>query len=538
MKNKIFKNNLTLILWLASLVYTLPVYNKYWAPFDEGIIAVAAQRLLAGEVPYKDFFIIMYPPGQIYVLAAIFKMFAHPLIAGRIYAVLVSVGSTMLVFFMARILTKNLAVSLFAWFVALTSLAPRLGAIPTPIWPGVFLGLLSVYNLMIYLKDYRALHIFISGIVAGLAITFRHDIGLFALVAIIFALSVQALFYSRSAVRNIVFFIIGSLLVPAIWVSHFIKISASKDMFNSLVGFTFIHQKTAALPFPRPCLDLNMIFHSSLQFISINQFYIPIIVYAFVAVFILARIFKFSPHEERENLALLAVLLFGALTFNQARIRTDPAHLLTVIEPALILAAFMFHNTISFKSGSKFISVVKYALCALIAFLLILLSVKNIDKYIKNTYTKVYKRSIIKTEFDKGAIYIPKEERGDVLATLQFIRQKTAPGERIFIGNMAHWKDDFGGTLIMYYLSDRLPSTKFYEFLPGLITQREVQEEIADSLKERRVRLVVLQDVDTASLNKESVPSDRLILDNFIQRNYEPWARFGKYHIYKSIGNR
>lgn len=521
-----FNSRPNAVLWLLSFAYTFPVYNKYWAPFDEGIIAVAAQRLLAGEIPYKDFFIVMYPPGQIYVLAALFKIFSCSLIAGRIYTVLLSVTSSMLVFFMTRMLTKNRTASIVAWFIALTSLGPRLGAIPAPIWPGVLLGLFSIYIFILYLKKEKTAYLFMAGVMAGAAVTFRHDIGIFASIAIILPLIAQA-GGGPKILRRIIAFVFGASLIVLPWVLYLIRSSASRDMFNSLITFTSIHQKTASMPFPRPCLDLNMIFHGSLQFININQFYIPVLIYGVILVFLALRIKSLSGSEK--NLSLLAILLFGIFTFNQARIRPDPAHLLSAIEPSAILFGFLLSDsTGALKRGL----IIRRAATALILFLFLLLSIKNIDKCLKNTYTKVYKKSIVATKFDRGTIYVPKEEQEEVLNTLQFIRRNTDSGDRIYVGNIVHWKDDFGGNTLLYFLADRLPCTKFYELLPGLITDGAVQREIVNSLKLHDVKLLVLQDVDVAGLKADSQPKDSLMLDNFIKENYRFTARFGRYSLY------
>lgn len=527
---------ITLILWLFSFAYTLPVYDKYWAPFDEGIIVVAAQKLLAGEIPYKDFFIVMYPPGQIYILSALFTLFLSSLLAARLYTVLVSIVISMLVFFISRMLTGNLMISIFSWLMVLTSLAPRLGAIPNPIWPGMLFSILSIYIFMRYLRNLKVSSIILSGLAAGAAVAFRHDIGIFASLAVLLPLSAQGL--AKRHFKNIIFFISSILSITAPWVLYFITKSASRDIFNSLIAFTFIHARTAALPFPRPCLDLNMIFHGSLHFINVNQFCIPIITYSCIFAFLLARIFRRSWHSNEENLSILSILLFGIFTFSQVRIRADIAHLLTVIEPAVILSGFLLHNTLS--SGFKFNKfklkyLIRYPVLLLIFILIVLLLIKNIDKYMKNTYIKVYRKDIVKTRFDKGSVYLPKEESEDVSNTLKFIKENTKASDRIYIGNMMHWKDDFGGSTIIYFLADRLPSTKFYELLPGLITDREVQIEIRDSLKMKDVKLIVLQDVETGGLKRLGAPEDHFILDDFIQRNYKVIARFGKYNIYNKI---
>ncbi|OGW75395.1 MAG: hypothetical protein A2Z72_03010 [Omnitrophica bacterium RBG_13_46_9] len=524
------RKKLFLILCLASLIYTLPAYNKYWAPLDEGIIAVAAQRLLAGELPYRDFFILMYPPGQIYVLALLFKIFSFSLIAGRVYTVFVSVGISMLAFYMALLLTGRLGVSVFSWLVVLVSLVPRLGAIPAPIWPGVLLSLLAIYVYMRYLAGLSYSHVAVVGFVSGTAILFRHDIGIFAAFSVFSSIFV-GLFYNKRAARDMVFFITGVSIVILPCVVYFVMKSASGDMIDALIYFPFIHLKTAGLPFPKPCLDLNMIFHGSLQFININQYYIPILVYVFIFAYLL-KAFVRRRLSDSGNMMVLPILLFGVLSFNQARIRTDPAHLLTVMQPAVILFGFIMHKALCGKSRRPAEAASVYIFSAVLLLLFALLSIKNIDKYFKNNFRKVWKKDIVKADFRAGSIYVPKEEIGDVMSTLDFINTHTNPGERIYIGNVAHWKDDFGGSTILYFLADRLPSTKYYEFVPGVMTNPDVQREIKDSLVDKGVNLLVLQDIDLGGLRREDAPEDKLILDDFIQENFERVKKFGKYNIY------
>jgi len=516
------KNKFFLVLCAISVAYTLPVYNKFWAPFDEGIILVAAQRLLAGEIPYKDFFIVMYPPGQIYVMGFLLELFSSSLIVGRLYTVAVSTGISLVVFYMTLMLTGKRLISLISWFFVLVALSPRLGAIPAPIWPGVFFSLAALYIYMRYLRRPAILSILFSGFVGGLAVLFRHDIGIFALVSIMGSLFV-GFFYDKKAIQKIAFFTAGALLAILPAFLYFAAKSATQDVINSLVLFPFVHQKTAGLSFPAPCFDLRMIFHGSLFFIKVNQYYIPALVYLYAFLHLLKQFFKKELHKKK-NLASLSILIFGVLTFNQVITRTDPAHLLTVIAPAAILFGFMLQKTLSRKVNLK--SAAAYVYIAIIFSLFVLLSVKNVDKYVKNVFRKIYKKQIVKTRFTKGEIYLPAEERPEVLGVLEYINSNTRPGERIYLGNIVHGKDDFGGSTILYFLADRLPSTKYYEFLPGLITDPAVQREIKNSLVKHNVRLIVLQDIDLGG------GSPRTKLDDFIAENYELIKKFGKYNVY------
>src|SRR6185312_9484979 len=58
----------------VSLLY-LCLFRHYSAVDpDEGIVLQGAERILRGEVPYRDFF-SFYTPGSFYLVAGLFKIF-------------------------------------------------------------------------------------------------------------------------------------------------------------------------------------------------------------------------------------------------------------------------------------------------------------------------------------------------------------------------------------------------------------------------------------------------------------------------------
>src|SRR5213593_1607939 len=71
-----------LILFLVSFLY-LCLFRRFTAMEpDEGILLQGAQRILAGQVLYRDFF-SFYTPGSYYALALLFKIFGSSLLVAR-----------------------------------------------------------------------------------------------------------------------------------------------------------------------------------------------------------------------------------------------------------------------------------------------------------------------------------------------------------------------------------------------------------------------------------------------------------------------
>ena len=81
--------NAVFFAFLVSFLVMFPTFNQFWAPEDEGIILGASYMVEKGMIPYRDFYILMYPPGQIYTIAGLFKIFGMKLAVPRIYTIFV-----------------------------------------------------------------------------------------------------------------------------------------------------------------------------------------------------------------------------------------------------------------------------------------------------------------------------------------------------------------------------------------------------------------------------------------------------------------
>src|SRR5713226_6683617 len=65
---------IALAIFLLSFLY-LCVFRRYsWVDPDEGIILQGAQRILDGQVLYRDFF-SFFTPGSYYLFALLFRVF-------------------------------------------------------------------------------------------------------------------------------------------------------------------------------------------------------------------------------------------------------------------------------------------------------------------------------------------------------------------------------------------------------------------------------------------------------------------------------
>lgn len=73
---------ISLLIFAASVAYFSLLFRHVRFHFDEGMALQGAQRILHGQVLYRDFF-SFYTPGSYYWLALLFKVFGSSIVVGR-----------------------------------------------------------------------------------------------------------------------------------------------------------------------------------------------------------------------------------------------------------------------------------------------------------------------------------------------------------------------------------------------------------------------------------------------------------------------
>ena len=84
-----------------SLICMLPYYHLPPSEVDEGLITVGAERILRGQIPYRDFFSEL-GPASFYLQAVIFKMVGLNVTAARLTAWLLGGAISGLIYLLAR----------------------------------------------------------------------------------------------------------------------------------------------------------------------------------------------------------------------------------------------------------------------------------------------------------------------------------------------------------------------------------------------------------------------------------------------------
>src|SRR2546426_5215005 len=112
---------LALAIFLLAVGY-LWLFRRYTTMEpDEGIILQGAQRILRGEVLYRDFF-SFFTPGSYHLLAFLFKLFGSSILVARTALVFFGAAYSVTTYLLARRVCSRASAALVASLVPVTTL--------------------------------------------------------------------------------------------------------------------------------------------------------------------------------------------------------------------------------------------------------------------------------------------------------------------------------------------------------------------------------------------------------------------------------
>ena len=155
-----------LAVWLASAVYAFTRLDRGWVPHDEGQFGMTAERVLAGELPHRDFD-EMYTGGLTYLNAFAFDLLGRNLYSLRLMLFFGFVIWVPAVYYVASrfsspVMSGGLTLLSAVWAI------PNYPA-PVPSWYNLFLAVLGAAAMLRYLEDRRGFWLFTAGFCGGLS---------------------------------------------------------------------------------------------------------------------------------------------------------------------------------------------------------------------------------------------------------------------------------------------------------------------------------------------------------------------------------
>lgn len=524
-------------LFFLSLVPTLAL-----GIYDEGLAVYGAQRVLDGEVPYRDFW-TLYSPGQFYALAWIFQVFGPSILAERIYSALVQVSIVMVAYSLAAKLVAGKWALLPGFLVTLS--LPAL-TYSYPVAPALLLALLSCRWLAAFFEGKTRVYLVLAGMGTGLVTVFRHDLGVYAFAAETAALAAFAV--TRNPTSNappsgrwlptlatLSIFGAGLAVVLAPVAILLLRHVSRTDLYADLIQFPLtVYPAVRSLPFPEIVPDFGFLLGDprSLAEYLIDWrlwvwFYFPLGVFFLTSLVLAGKVVRGQTWESRDWLVLLLVLL-GLAFFNHSRIRADPPHLVATIVPAVILFGWALVGWLKTHSLNLWLDVVLLGGPTLL--LAFFLSGSFLLWFLLNP-RPISEAAALALPRARGILAV-REHEDALEEAIAYLQGQTAPTERIFVGNLRHDQLCLND-IMFYFLCERHCATRYHELHPGLANTLAVQREMIDDLKRQRVRFVVLARTERMEPNRSSRSSGITELDVYIHQHYRLMRRFGPYLVFQ-----
>jgi hypothetical protein len=504
---------LILVLLTITAVYNLPMMKSPLSPYDEGVILVGAERVLKGQVPYKDF-LTVYGPGQVYTLAALFKIFGISVTVERIYDIVIKSFLSLSVYLLIRLLSSN-KTAIVGWIMSLIWIEYSYNH-AYPVYPAVLFTFLGIYLLLLHIRRDRPLFIVLCAVSIVIAIIFRHDLGGLAAVAIAIGLFLRKILGAQKSWTQFILYMVSGVCVSLPVIIYFLLNSdlgaIIEDLFLIPMDMVAIQQR---LPYP-PLTRWNL------------PFYVfPLVLPVGLITFVILRKRKM---DDVLSYGIFFLSLIGTVFLNQVWGRSDTLHLLPVALTGIVLSPVLFHTFSKMLTQSTRIYFFLFML--FIIFFGVTLS-KAISKKIQ-LFPGSYTIEVINPDIERAKYpFIPPDYR----KVVSFIKKNSSADDYIYVGVKNHDQLVFNDA-IFYFLAEKKSATKYHELNPGHTTTLEIQEEMVDELKNRNPRLVVLATRRRLEPNPSGIDTNIDLLDNYISTNFVLKETYGLFEIWMTKSTR
>ena len=515
--------------------------------YDEGLVLVGADRVLRGEMPYRDFW-TLYGPGSYYLLAGLFRVFGELALVERGLDIAAKTAIATLV--VALVLQFGRRTAALATGVLSLGLLLYLRSYSAPLFPAMAASLAAVLALHRASIDARRASAFLAGVALGIATCFRHDLGAYALLASAVFMSQLAGSASTGLGRARVLALVGWVgagyaisLGPV--VAFFAVNVPAAELYRDFVEIPFsVYPDVRALPFPSIVDAIaGAVQARSLDRIGPLIVYLPLVVMGgAVAAELLAR---GSPRSTatgdagaeaeaeqagaRNRLFGMLVLL-GALFFLKGVVRVSPLHMgASLIVSVAVLGA----ATARARDPAWRLFLASTAALACAALL-----VKPVITAMERSAGGSPTDALVSDRWMRHAQALCSEPvvprlrclqlEPDASAVAAYLLQHGASGQRVYVGLGRHDKI-FAANLALTFAAAVDAPTRWHDLHPGVQTRDDVQAEMVRELSAQPLAYVVLDSEwdDVSEPNASARSSGVTVLDDYLAAHFVPVFRAG-----------
>jgi hypothetical protein len=513
-------------------------------PAPRGKAVAGACRVLAGDVPYRDFW-TMYAPGQFYAVAGLFAALGRELWVQAAAAVAVQAVAAGLVCLLARRLGApplGAAAIALVLGISLFTRAPELGSYP-PVLPLIAGALLLISG---YLLGASPSRLAAAGALLGLAAAFKHDVaaymalGASAGLSIAWAIARERRPASWSSPAGAIARLLGSAALVVAPLALLLAWRAGPDAWRDLIVFPagdFRAVRSEPWPGLLPSLGpLRDWLAAPLDPLKARDAggalsgwilcRMPELAFLAGVAILAGRRRAMDPRR----LAVLALLLAPLPLFWMAAHIQKNTHLTTMALLSLLAGVVVWGEL---RRGSWARGAVLAAGAVYAAGLLVPAAMEGW------LCTRGLRWNVPLELPGTLGIRVAPRQRHLYRELTSFVRQNVPPGEPIHVGL---WRHDtvVVSDMRFHYLCDRPPATRYHELHPGVTDREDVQREMLADLEAKQVRCAILWRFGWPDELLDRIRDRRVeripqcgstLLDDYFRAEFEPVLEEGEFTL-------
>ena len=461
---------IALVLFAGSLLYLCAFYRHTTFDGDEGTILQGAQRILQGQVLYRDFF-SFYAPGSFYWMALLFKIFGSSILVGR--AVLLLYGGVFSAF--TYLLGRRVCSRWNAMFAILPTVLICLPGSFAVLhnWDSTFWACLALYCAVRLVEHATWSRIFALGLLTSITCLFEQSKG--AGLAAGLVLGFLVLFITdRAAIRvtraQLAAIGLGVASPPILTLAYFGARRALPQMTADLL-WPFYHYWGAKVTYGDAALNRDALLGGSLVSKAFAAFTVsPFFLFSALPLFAACALIYWSvrpsknpvPGEVRRYYVLVSAALSGLLLAMVATGRPDASHIMYQAPLFAVVLGWMAESARSpFLRAARILGV-SYALAAFLALGLVFLG-----RSLGAKHELATRRGLLRTSAPSDGF--------------QYIESGIDPGDKILA---------YPYQPLYYYLLGTSSVSRYDWLLPGMNAPEQFQEMVRE-LETSRPRVVL-----------------------------------------------
>ena len=466
-----------ILVFLFSLAYLCAFVRYSSLEPDEGILLQGGQRILEGQIPYRDFF-SFYTPGSFYLLAAVFKIFGDSFVVARLSLAITGAACSVVTYLLARRVCSR-AVSVFAAALAtVAGVAYRFLVLHN--WYSTLLACMALYSAVRLLESHKPAWSFATGSFCSLTAMVEQSkgaglcLGLALGFGVLWIIGKKRLFGKSELAGLSLGFLWPLVLVFAYFgAQHSIGIMV-EDWLWPLHHYTSANRVRYGY---QNWSDVarHLIFHSGpmwarvVKTIAVSPGFLvptlPLVTVGMLVYWVVQGFRRRAPLEIGQYYVVICSTLSGLLV-SIVMVRADVIHFM-YLAPLWYVPLAWILDARDFRAAT--LRALRPYLAMLIAVTFGLMSLA-----ILTTATGAHNRVVTR----RGVITTAQDD-----TVIGYIQGHTAPGERILV---------YPYLPLYYYLTGTRSPAPLDYFQPGMNTPEQAREIVA-SLRSQDVKTVVFE---------------------------------------------